>query len=63
MSGEGVHSADFQIETCEQEVAFAYTKSYTTALAALAILIARIVERRNYWLKDIRTTNWHRFPR
>src|ERR1700683_2024871 len=46
MSGEGGRSADFQIETCEQEVAFAYTKSYTTALAALAILIARIVERR-----------------
>jgi glutamine---fructose-6-phosphate transaminase (isomerizing) len=47
MSGEGVRGADFQIETCGQEVAFAYTKSYTTALAALAILIARIVERRN----------------
>ena len=46
MSGEGVRGADFQIVTCEQEVAFAYTKSYTTALAALAILIARIVERR-----------------
>jgi glucosamine--fructose-6-phosphate aminotransferase (isomerizing) len=46
MSGEGVRGADFQIETCVQEVAFAYTKSYTTALAALAILIARIVERR-----------------
>jgi len=46
MSGEGVRGTDFQIETCEQEVAFAYTKSYTTALAALAILIARIVERR-----------------
>jgi glucosamine--fructose-6-phosphate aminotransferase (isomerizing) len=46
MSGEGVRSADFQIETCEQEVAFAYTKSYMTALAALAILILRIVGRR-----------------
>src|SRR5580692_4464415 len=44
MSGEGVRGADFQIETCEQEVAFAYTKSYTTALTVLAILIARIVE-------------------
>jgi len=51
MSGEGVRSADFQIETCEQEVAFAYTKSYTTALAALAILIARIVERRKLLAK------------
>jgi glutamine---fructose-6-phosphate transaminase (isomerizing) len=46
MSGEGLRGADFQIQMCEQEVAFAYTKSYTTALAALAILIARIVERR-----------------
>ncbi|HXN19442.1 MAG TPA: SIS domain-containing protein [Candidatus Binatus sp.] len=46
MSGEGVRGADFQIETCEQEVAFAYTKSYTTALAALAILVVRVVERR-----------------
>jgi glutamine---fructose-6-phosphate transaminase (isomerizing) len=46
MSGEGIRGADFQIETCEQEVAFAYTKSYTTALAVLAILIARIVDRR-----------------
>ena len=51
MSGDGVRSADFQIETCEQEVAFAYTKSYTTALAALAILIARIVERRKLLAK------------
>jgi glucosamine--fructose-6-phosphate aminotransferase (isomerizing) len=48
MSGEGVRGAHFQIETCEQEVAFAYTKSYTTALAALAILTARIVERRKF---------------
>ncbi len=46
ISGEGVRGADFQIETCEQEVAFAYTKSYTTALAVLALLIMRIVERR-----------------
>jgi len=46
MSGEGVRGADFQIETCEQEVSFAYTKSYTTALAAIALLILRISERR-----------------
>jgi len=46
MSGEGVRGADFQIETCEQEVAFAYTKSYATALTVLAILVARIVQRR-----------------
>src|ERR1700733_11163446 len=46
MSGEAVRGADFQIQTCEQEVAFAYTKSYATALAVLAILVARVVERR-----------------
>lgn len=46
MSGEGVRGADFQIETCEQEISFAYTKSYTTALAAIAFLILRIAERR-----------------
>jgi glucosamine--fructose-6-phosphate aminotransferase (isomerizing) len=44
--GDGVRGADFHIQTCEQEVAFAYTKSYTTALAALALLIARVVERK-----------------
>src|SRR4029077_1413144 len=46
MSGEGVRGADFQIETCEQEISFAYTKSYTTALAAIALMILRIAERR-----------------
>jgi glucosamine--fructose-6-phosphate aminotransferase (isomerizing) len=46
MSGAGVRDADFQIDTCEQEVAFAYTKSYTTALAVLALLIIGILERR-----------------
>ena len=46
LSGEGVRGADFQIETCEQEISFAYTKSYTTALTAIALLILRIAERR-----------------
>ena len=45
-SGEGVRVADFQIETCDQESSFAYTKSYTTALAAIALMILRIAERR-----------------
>lgn len=45
-SGEGVRSADFQIETCEQEVSFAYTKSYSTALAVIALMILRIADRR-----------------
>lgn len=45
-SGEGVRTADFQIETCDQESSFAYTKSYTTALAAIALMVLRIAERR-----------------
>ena len=49
--GEGVLDADFRIETCEQEVAFAYTKSYTTALAALALFILGVLEKRGL-LKD-----------
>jgi len=49
--GEGIRGADFQIETCEQEVAFAYTKSYSTALAALALWIMAILEPRGM-LKD-----------
>lgn len=46
MSGEAVRGADFHLETCDQEASFAYTKSYTTALAAIAILILRAAERR-----------------
>ncbi|HTP43113.1 MAG TPA: SIS domain-containing protein, partial [Candidatus Acidoferrum sp.] len=49
--GEGILSADVRIETCEQEVAFAYTKSYTTALAALALLVLGVLEKRGL-LKD-----------
>ena len=45
--GEGARDADFRIETCEQEKAFAYTKSYTTALAALAFLITRVASTKN----------------
>lgn len=45
-SGEGIRGADFQIETCDQEVSFAYTKSYTTALAAIALMVLRIADRR-----------------
>ncbi len=50
--GEGARNSDFRIETCEQEKAFAYTKSYTTALAALAILIARVASRKNLLAKS-----------
>jgi glutamine---fructose-6-phosphate transaminase (isomerizing) len=45
--GDGILGADFHVETCEQEVAFAYTKSYTTALAAIAEWILDILEPRN----------------
>jgi glucosamine--fructose-6-phosphate aminotransferase (isomerizing) len=46
MSGDGVRGADFRIETCDQELAFAYTKSYTTALAVLALMAIRIAEKK-----------------
>src|ERR1700678_3192052 len=46
VSGEGVRGADFHIETCAQEIPFAYTKSYTTALAVLALMAMRIAERK-----------------
>jgi glucosamine--fructose-6-phosphate aminotransferase (isomerizing) len=45
-SGEGTRATDLQILTCEQEVCFAYTKSYTTALAALAQFAIGVAERR-----------------
>ncbi len=44
-------AADFAIPTCEQEISFAHTKSYTTALAALALLAIGIAEHRG-WLPD-----------
>jgi glutamine---fructose-6-phosphate transaminase (isomerizing) len=47
MPGQEIQGADFHLETCEQEASFAYTKSYTTALAVLALLILRIIARRN----------------
>jgi glucosamine--fructose-6-phosphate aminotransferase (isomerizing) len=46
MSGAEIRGADFHIETCDHEVSFAYTKSYSTALAALALMILRIAERK-----------------
>src|SRR5580692_4827919 len=46
MSGDGVRGADFHIETCEQEIPFAYTKSYTTALAVLALMGIRVAEKK-----------------
>jgi glucosamine--fructose-6-phosphate aminotransferase (isomerizing) len=51
LPGEGMLEADVRIETCEQEVAFAYTKSYTTALAAIAQFVLGYLEKRGL-LKD-----------
>lgn len=50
-SGEGMQAADAVIPTCEQEIASAHTKSYTTALAAHALLAAEIAQQRG-WLAD-----------
>ncbi len=44
--GEGMRGAQFILETCEIETAFAHTKSFTTALAALALLAIRIAQQR-----------------
>ena len=55
MSGTEIRGAGFHIETCDQEVSFAYTKSYTTALAALALLVSRIAERKNALVQDFDT--------
>ncbi|HTV57299.1 MAG TPA: SIS domain-containing protein [Verrucomicrobiae bacterium] len=46
--GERARAADFLIETCGQEAAFAYTKSYTTALAASAALLLRFADRKGF---------------
>jgi glucosamine--fructose-6-phosphate aminotransferase (isomerizing) len=44
--GDGIRAAHFAIPTCEQEISFAHTKSYTTAMAALALLAIGIAEKR-----------------
>ena len=50
ITGEGsskeIHAADYMITTCAQEVCFAYTKSYSAALAALALFAISVAERR-----------------
>lgn len=62
--GEGARIADLRIETCDQEKAFAYTKSYATALAALALMIIRIAEQKKLLAKPgaseqlARVPNW-----
>ncbi|HEV2299221.1 MAG TPA: SIS domain-containing protein [Candidatus Acidoferrales bacterium] len=44
--GPAMRSADFLINTCEQEVSFAYTKSLTAALARLALFSVDFAESR-----------------
>jgi glucosamine--fructose-6-phosphate aminotransferase (isomerizing) len=46
LGGEGMGGADFLIKTCEQEVSNAHTKSFTTAMVALALLALHVVRRR-----------------
>ena len=45
--GEGIRAAEFVVDTCEQEISFAHTKSYTTALAALGLFAIGVAERRH----------------
>jgi glucosamine--fructose-6-phosphate aminotransferase (isomerizing) len=60
--GEGARAADFRIETCEQEKAFAYTKSYTTALAALAVMILRVSQQKKLLAKPAAAQELARIP-
>ena len=62
MSGDGIRGADYHIETCEQEIPFAYTKSYTTALAALALLTIRIAEQKTKTALSARLADLSRVP-
>ena len=47
LGGEGLGLADFRISTCEQEDSFAHTKSFSTALAALALFAVLAAQHRN----------------
>ena len=60
--GAEIRDADFHIQTCDQEVSFAYTKSYTTALAALAFMILRIAERKKLLVPGIDARVIERIP-
>jgi len=50
--GEGMKAAHFVLPTCEQEISFAHTKSFTTALAVLAVFAIRLAERRGLQGED-----------
>jgi glutamine---fructose-6-phosphate transaminase (isomerizing) len=62
VSGDGVRGANFHIETCEQEIPFAYTKSYTTALAVLALMAIRIAEKKTGMAGTARMPELNRVP-
>ncbi len=47
-AGDQLKSADIVIPTCEREDSFAHTKSYTTALAALAAFSVQLAQRRGW---------------
>jgi glutamine---fructose-6-phosphate transaminase (isomerizing) len=57
-----IRGADFHIETCDQEVSFAYTKSYSTALAALVLLILRVAGRKRLLVPGIDARVIERIP-
>ncbi len=44
--GKGITAAEFVVPTCEQEISFAHTKSFTSALAVLAAFAIRVAKRR-----------------
>ncbi len=46
LGGEGMGLADFRVSTCEQEDSFAHTKSFTTALASLALFAVHVARGR-----------------
>jgi len=48
LGGEGMGLADFRITTCEQEASFAHTKSFTSALAALALFAVHLALHRGH---------------
>ena len=62
MSGDGVRGAEFHIETCEQEIAFAYTKSYTTALVALALIAIKVASEKSDVAQTARLGEVDRIP-
>ena len=60
--GAEIRGADFHIETCDQEVSFAYTKSYTTALAALALMLLRVAKRKKLLAPGLHARAIERIP-